>query len=69
MFGNLGGKRVVCARGRFHYYEGYSPAKVSGACGSDVWRRHALTRADAHMCSCLDGVDVLRAALRVRLAP
>jgi len=28
VFGMLGGKRVVTARGRFHYYEGYSPSKV-----------------------------------------
>merc|ERR1719265_2667517 len=26
VFGELGGKRVVCMRGRFHAYEGYDPA-------------------------------------------
>lgn len=29
LFGYLGGKRVVCMHGRFHYYEGYSMAEVT----------------------------------------
>ena len=29
LFGILGGKRVVCMQGRFHYYEGYSMAQVT----------------------------------------
>lgn len=29
VFGNLGGKRVVCMRGRFHVYEGYNPATTA----------------------------------------
>lgn len=29
VFGVLGGKRVVCMAGRFHFYEGYSPADVA----------------------------------------
>lgn len=29
IFGKLGGKTVVCMAGRFHYYEGYSPADVA----------------------------------------
>ena len=29
VFGMLGGKRVVCMAGRFHFYEGYSPADVA----------------------------------------
>lgn len=29
IFGKLGGKTVVCMAGRFHYYEGYSPAEVA----------------------------------------
>ena len=28
VFGQLGGKKVVAMAGRFHYYEGYSPAEV-----------------------------------------
>ena len=28
IFGTLSGKPVVCMKGRFHYYEGYSPQKV-----------------------------------------
>jgi len=28
VFGELGGKKVVAMAGRFHYYEGYSPADV-----------------------------------------
>ncbi len=28
IFGNLSGKKIVCMGGRFHYYEGYSPAEV-----------------------------------------
>lgn len=28
IFGTLGGKRVVAMQGRFHYYEGYTPAQV-----------------------------------------
>ena len=28
IFGHLGGKRVVAMQGRFHYYEGYTPAQV-----------------------------------------
>lgn len=29
IFGKLAGKNVVCMAGRFHFYEGYSPAEVS----------------------------------------
>ncbi len=29
IFGTLGGKKVVCMAGRFHYYEGYSAAEVA----------------------------------------
>jgi purine-nucleoside phosphorylase len=29
VFGNLGGKYTMCLRGRFHFYEGYSPSVVS----------------------------------------
>ncbi len=29
VFGKLAGKTVICMAGRFHYYEGYSPAEVS----------------------------------------
>jgi purine-nucleoside phosphorylase len=29
VFGKLSGVRVVCMVGRFHYYEGYSPAEVA----------------------------------------
>ena len=29
VFGKLGGKKVVLMRGRFHFYEGYEPAKVA----------------------------------------
>lgn len=29
VFGNLGGKAVVLMRGRFHFYEGYDPKRVS----------------------------------------
>lgn len=29
IFGKLGGKTVVCMAGRFHFYEGYSPAQVA----------------------------------------
>lgn len=29
IFGTLSGKRVVCMAGRFHFYEGYSPAEVA----------------------------------------
>ncbi len=29
IFGTLGGKKVVCMAGRFHFYEGYSAADVS----------------------------------------
>jgi purine-nucleoside phosphorylase len=29
IFGTLAGKRVVCMAGRFHFYEGYSPADVA----------------------------------------
>lgn len=28
VFGELGGKKIVAMAGRFHYYEGYSPAEV-----------------------------------------
>jgi purine-nucleoside phosphorylase len=28
IFGNLGGKRIVCMAGRFHFYEGYEPGQV-----------------------------------------
>lgn len=28
IFGTLGGKKVVAMQGRFHYYEGYTPAQV-----------------------------------------
>ncbi len=28
IFGELGGKKIVAMAGRFHYYEGYSPAEV-----------------------------------------
>ena len=28
IFGTLSGKPVVCMKGRFHFYEGYSPQKV-----------------------------------------
>ena len=39
LFGNLGGKSVVCMQGRFHYYEGYTfqqivfPVRVMGKLG------------------------------------
>lgn len=29
IFGTLGGKKVVCMAGRFHFYEGYGPADVA----------------------------------------
>src|SRR5260221_169202 len=29
IFGKMAGKIVVCMAGRFHFYEGYSPAQVS----------------------------------------
>jgi purine-nucleoside phosphorylase len=29
IFGELGGKKIVCMAGRFHFYEGYSPAEVT----------------------------------------
>ena len=29
IFGTLGGKKVVCMAGRFHYYEGYTAAEVA----------------------------------------
>jgi purine-nucleoside phosphorylase len=29
VFGTLAGKKVVCMVGRFHFYEGYSPAEVA----------------------------------------
>jgi purine-nucleoside phosphorylase len=29
IFGKLAGKNVVCMAGRFHFYEGYSPAEVA----------------------------------------
>ncbi len=29
IFGTLGGKKVVCMAGRFHFYEGYSAAEVA----------------------------------------
>jgi len=29
IFGELGGKKVVAMKGRFHYYEGYSPEQIS----------------------------------------
>ncbi|HSK12627.1 MAG TPA: purine-nucleoside phosphorylase [Phnomibacter sp.] len=29
IIGSLGGKKVVCMAGRFHFYEGYSPAEVA----------------------------------------
>jgi purine-nucleoside phosphorylase len=29
IFGNMAGKIVMCMAGRFHYYEGYSPADVA----------------------------------------
>ena len=29
IFGNLSGKKIVCMGGRFHFYEGYSPAEVA----------------------------------------
>ncbi len=29
IFGKLGGKKVVCMQGRFHYYEGYTMAQVT----------------------------------------
>lgn len=29
IFGNLSGKKIVCMVGRFHFYEGYSPAEVA----------------------------------------
>ena len=28
VFGKIGGKNVVAMKGRFHFYEGYSPAQV-----------------------------------------
>jgi len=28
IFGRISGKPVVCMKGRFHFYEGYSPQKV-----------------------------------------
>jgi len=28
VFGRIAGKPVVCMKGRFHFYEGYSPQKV-----------------------------------------
>ena len=42
LFGNLGGKTVVCMQGRFHYYEGYSfqqiafPVRVMKALGMET---------------------------------
>ncbi|TAL46979.1 MAG: purine-nucleoside phosphorylase, partial [Chitinophagaceae bacterium] len=42
VFGKLGGKRVVCMAGRFHYYEGYSaqdvvfPIRVMGLLGIET---------------------------------
>ena len=29
VFGTIGGKRVVCMQGRFHYYEGYTMQEVT----------------------------------------
>lgn len=29
LFGTLGGKRVICMQGRFHYYEGYSFRQIA----------------------------------------
>lgn len=29
VFGSLGGKKVLCMSGRFHYYEGYTPEQVA----------------------------------------
>ncbi len=29
IFGELGGKKIVCMAGRFHYYEGYSAAELT----------------------------------------
>jgi purine-nucleoside phosphorylase len=29
LFGNLGGKKVICMQGRFHYYEGYSFRQIA----------------------------------------
>ncbi|XP_065913782.1 purine nucleoside phosphorylase-like [Dysidea avara] len=29
IFGTISGKSVVCMKGRFHYYEGYSPQKIT----------------------------------------
>ena len=29
VFGSIGGKRVVCMQGRFHYYEGYTMQEVT----------------------------------------
>jgi purine-nucleoside phosphorylase len=29
IFGKMGGKTVVCMAGRFHFYEGYTPAQVA----------------------------------------
>lgn len=29
VFGFLGNKNVICMKGRFHYYEGYSPSKIA----------------------------------------
>jgi len=29
IFGRISGKPVVCMKGRFHFYEGYSPQKVT----------------------------------------
>lgn len=28
VFGTLGGKKVICMKGRFHFYEGHAPKKV-----------------------------------------
>ncbi len=42
IFGNLGGKDVVCMQGRFHYYEGYGmkevifPVRVVKKLGADI---------------------------------
>ena len=36
VFGTISGKPVVCMKGRFHFYEGYSPQKVWRCLNLDV---------------------------------
>ncbi|NBB79930.1 MAG: purine-nucleoside phosphorylase [Verrucomicrobia bacterium] len=38
VYGTIGGKRVICMQGRFHFYEGYSMAEIT----SPIRLMHAL---------------------------